>query len=89
MFHKIVWFKGLICKKRYQYIDIRLPYILGVYLLEKTYLSTAPLPLTELLSTLTSFWQDRGINICVYLDEQVGIEKLQCTLLSHFQIVRN
>ena len=38
-------------------------------------LATAPMLFTKLLRPLTSFWHDRGVNICVYLDDGAGTEK--------------
>ena len=50
-------------------------------------LSTASILLAKLLRPLTSFWNDREINICVYLDDKLGREKTYCTTISDSQVV--
>ena len=65
----------------------RILYISRVFL-EKS-LVIAPVLFTNLLKPLTGFWRDKGINICVYLDNEAGTKKLYSKTFMNFRFVGN
>ena len=52
-------------------------------------LSTAPMLFTKLLRPLVSYCHERGINICVFLDDGAGAEKYQHKAIRHSEFVRD
>lgn len=52
-------------------------------------LSSAPMLFTKMLRPLVSYWHERGINICVFLDDGAGTEKYQAKTSRHSKFVKN